>query len=191
MGRGRGYLLLLPEHEASGTYRGVSWWCRGGHGRSTRAEVAREWDRRPVSVSDRRVAYGLLGAPTYLSGLRCYVEWPRDWQRQGARTVRPPQAVWNPPRDASARARRPRDNAALSYVELSSYPPRVAIMLNPVSFSNRHMKTRVLYVRDALWVLFAFWNEIRSFYVFSSGLPQGGNLRAIPKLIKPLQFHWM
>lgn len=43
--RARGYLLLLPEHEVSGTYRGISWMCRDGHGRSARAEVTREWNR--------------------------------------------------------------------------------------------------------------------------------------------------
>lgn len=70
-GRGRGYLLLLPEHEGHSAVSvgGVTVDTGAPQGRRSRASGT-----GTVSVSGRRVACGLLGAPAYLSSLRCYVE---------------------------------------------------------------------------------------------------------------------
>lgn len=69
-------------------------------------------------------------------------------ERRRERTVRPPQAIWSPPHD-TMRAH-PQDNAALSRVEISSYP-RVDIALNPVTYSNWYVKARVHSMKDAFF----------------------------------------
>lgn len=67
-------------------------------------------------------------------------------ERRRERTVGPPQAIWDPPR-AAMRAHA-QDNAALSRVEISSYP-RVDIALNPVTYSNWYVKARAHSMKDA------------------------------------------
>lgn len=126
---GRGYLVQVVGSEA-------------------RADASRHAKIAPPKVT---VRYRSATARdrTEQAPSRCCIEWARettDTVRRRERTVRPPQAIWCPPHDAM-RAH-PEDNAALSYVEISSYP-RVDIALNPVTYSNWYVKARVHSVKDA------------------------------------------
>lgn len=134
----RGYLVVHVE-SGTGGRRG------GGTGLQNAAalgaEVKRDVVMYGVSVSDReRVASG-----TQRTSPSSEVLW-----RVTARETTNTRATAALRRRFDALRATPlrahpslMDNAALSYVELSSYPPRVDIVLNPVSFYERYEKAQV------------------------------------------------
>lgn len=92
-----------------------------------------------VSVSDREQSLGLAAHLAVDGGVVASIARETTNTRATAALRRRFDALRATPLRAHSS---PTDNAALSHVELSSYPLRVDIVLNPVSLHDRYVKAR-------------------------------------------------